>query len=68
MLNGETIKHELKRSKKYKTKQENPRESPKLELIFQTHNPWNHRPRFNQEVQFPTNLLLNDKIQKKILI
>jgi hypothetical protein len=39
MLNGETIKHELKRSKKYKTKQENPRESPKLELIFQTHNP-----------------------------
>jgi hypothetical protein len=39
MLNDEIIKHELKRSKKYKTKQENPKESPKLGLIFQIHNP-----------------------------
>jgi len=65
MLNDEIIKHELKRSKKYKTKQANPKESPKLGLIFQIHNPWNPRSRLNQEVQFPTNLLLNDKIEKK---
>jgi len=56
MLNDKTIKHELKRSKKYKTKQANPRESPKPGLIFQTHNLWNSRPGFNQEVQFSTNL------------
>jgi hypothetical protein len=30
MLNDKTIKHELKRSKKYKTKQANPKEYPKL--------------------------------------
>jgi len=39
MLNDEIIKYELKRSKKYKTKQANPRESPKLGLFFQTYNP-----------------------------
>ena len=65
MLNDETIKHELKRSKKYKTKQANPRESPKFGLIFETHNPWNSRAGLNQEVQFLTNLLLNDEIENK---
>ena len=37
-------------------------------LIFQIHNSWNHRLKLNQATQFPTNLILNDEIIKKISI
>jgi len=39
-------KHNLIKEKK------NPEKSPKLELISQTNNLWNLRPRLNREAQF----------------
>ena len=47
-------------SKKHKKKL-NSDESPKLRLIFKTHNPWNSRPEFNKKAQFLSNLMLNMK-------
>jgi hypothetical protein len=61
MLNDENEKkkkHDLKNTKKKKL---NSDESPKLRLIFKTHNPWNPRPELNKKTQFPSNLMLNMK-------
>jgi hypothetical protein len=44
--------HELK-------KQASSGESAKHGLIFQTCNPWNPKPEFNQEAHFSTNSKLN---------
>jgi len=41
---------------------------PKPYLISKTHNLWNIWQMFNQEASFPNNLVLNDKIVKKISI
>jgi len=43
-------------------------ESLKVRLISQIYNLWNPRHGHNQEVQIQTNLILNDKIGKQILI
>jgi hypothetical protein len=62
MLNDENEKkkkHDLKNTKK--KKKLNSDESPKLRLIFKTHNPWNPRPELNKKTQFPSNLMLNMK-------
>jgi hypothetical protein len=40
-------------------------ESSILKLIIQTHNLWNPRLGFNKESQLPTNLILEDEIEKK---
>jgi len=39
-------KNHLKEAKK---KKKNSRKLPKLGLIYETHNPWNLGPKFNQE-------------------
>jgi len=52
-------KHDLKNTKK--KKQLNSDESPKLRLIFKTHNPWNPKLELNQKAQFPSNLMFNMK-------
>jgi len=49
-----------KREKEHRAKPEN---FSKLWLIFQTCNSWNSK--FNQEVQFPINLILRDETWKK---
>jgi len=61
MLNDEK-KKSLK--KKEKENQANPNEYLKSKLIFQTHNILNFKPEFNQNSQFPTNLILMDEIKK----
>jgi hypothetical protein len=62
MLNDEK-KYEFK--KKEKENQANPNEYLKSKLIFQTHNILNFKPEFNQNSQFPTNLMLMDEVKKK---
>jgi hypothetical protein len=61
MLNDEK-KYEFK--KKEKENQANPNEYLKSKLIFQTHNILNFKPEFNQNSQFPTNLILMNEIKK----
>jgi len=56
-------KHELQERKKIE--EANSSEPPKPELILKTRNPWNHILELDQEVQFPINLILKDKIRKK---
>ena len=56
-------KYEFK--KKEKENQANPNEYLKSKLIFQTHNILNFKPEFNQNSQFPTNLMLMDEVKKK---
>ena len=43
-------------------------ESSKPKPIFQTHNPWNHRPGFSKITQLSTNLILKDEIEEKYSI
>jgi hypothetical protein len=50
----------------FKKKWANPRESFKLWLISQTYNPWNPRPKLNQEARLSINLMLKDQTKKKI--
>jgi len=45
-------------------KKKNPDKPPKLELISQTWNPWNPKPRLNKKYEFPANLILKDEIKK----
>jgi hypothetical protein len=49
-----------------KTNKENSDKSSKLELIFQTCNPWNPKHKLIQETKFSINLMLKDEIEKKI--
>jgi hypothetical protein len=56
-------KYEFK--KKEKENQANPNEYLKSKLIFQTHNILNFKPEFNQNSQFPTNLMLMNEVKKK---
>jgi hypothetical protein len=51
--------------KKGKKKKANSGELPEPGLISKTQSLWNHRPRFDQETQFLTNLISNDGIEKK---
>jgi hypothetical protein len=55
-------KHKLIKEKK------NPEKSPKLELISQTNNLWNLRPRLNREAQFSTKFNIEGWNQEKISI
>jgi len=52
----------LKREKKNLA---NPDEYLKIELISQTHNPWNLRFGLNQVAKFPVILMLKDETQNK---
>ena len=52
--------------KEKKIEEANSSEPPKPELILKTRNPWNHILELDQEVQFPINLILKDKIRKNI--
>jgi hypothetical protein len=49
--------------KKTKKTQANPGKSPKRGLVSKTCNSWISRLGLNQEVQFVTNLMLNDEIR-----
>ena len=57
----------LKKHKLIK-KKTNPDKSPKPELIFQTNNLWNLRPRLNREAQFSTKFNIEGWNQEKISI
>jgi hypothetical protein len=58
----------LKKHKLIKEKKTNPDKSPKLELISQTNNLWNLRPRLNREAQFSTKFNIELWNQEKISI
>jgi len=60
------LKEKLKEHEnKKRKKQANLGKSRRPKLISRTCNPWNPRSILNQEAQFLTNLMLNDKIEKK---
>jgi len=65
MPNDETRKKNKKTSLRKREKEHRAKldKFSKLWLIFQTYNLWNSK--FNQEAQFPINLILRDETWKK---
>jgi hypothetical protein len=61
MLKDKTKKTWVKKKKN----KANSYEPSKLELISQTWNPWNPKPRLNKKYKFLANLILKDEIRKK---